>query len=64
MPFVFFPASTSAFIHYNSNIQTSRTTGRADKAGLLFEAYPEFVLARDRGRREANAIGYKAAAEN
>jgi hypothetical protein len=59
-----FPASASAFIHNNANIQTSRAAGRIDTARLHAEACSEPILARDRGCGEADDNGYEASAEN
>lgn len=65
MLFVFIiPASASAFIHNNSNIQTSRAAGRADTTRLHTEACSKLILAGDRGCGEANDIGYQTSAEN
>lgn len=64
MLFVFIPASSSAFIHNNSNIQTSRAAGRADKTRLHAEACSKLILAGDRGCGEANDIGYQTPTEN
>lgn len=64
MLFVYFAASASAFIHYNSNLQTSRAAGWADKARLHAEACSKSILAGDRGCGEANDIGDQTPTEN
>lgn len=61
---LFIPASASAFVHYNSNIQTSRAAGRTDTARIYAKTRSEPVLAGDRGCGEANWAGYQTPTEN
>lgn len=61
---LFIPASASAFVHYNSNIQTSRAAGRTDTARIYAETRSKPVLAGDRGCGEANWAGYQTPTEN